>query len=231
MTVLVSVETVLLLLLVVLVAGLLRSHAEILRRLGSVGGEEGTIGPPTTTLRSAAHIRGATVTGATPDGDAVTLAFDGAASVPTLLAFLTSGCATCAGFWETLGHCRLPPGVQTVIVTRGSDRERPARLRSLAPDGVPVVMSSPAWEDYGVPGAPYFVLVDGEVRGEGVATTWQALASLVGDAIDDQREADRGNGGAERARTVDATLAAAGIGPEHPSLYPGARPERQAPSS
>ena len=36
MTALVSVETVLLVLLVVLVAGLLRSHAEILRRLGVV---------------------------------------------------------------------------------------------------------------------------------------------------------------------------------------------------
>ena len=35
MTALVSVETVLLVLLVVLVAGLLRSHAEILRRLGA----------------------------------------------------------------------------------------------------------------------------------------------------------------------------------------------------
>ena len=34
MTALVAVETVLLVLLVVLVAGLLRSHAEILRRLG-----------------------------------------------------------------------------------------------------------------------------------------------------------------------------------------------------
>ena len=38
MTALVSVETVLLVLLVVLVAALLRSHAEILRRLGPEGG-------------------------------------------------------------------------------------------------------------------------------------------------------------------------------------------------
>ena len=72
-----------------------------------------------------------------------------------------------------------------------------------------------------MPGAPYFVLVDGVVRGEGVATTWQALASLVGDAIEDEREAARLDGGTRRARRVDATLAAAGIGPEHPSLYPG----------
>jgi hypothetical protein len=37
MTALIACETVLLVLLVVLVAGLLRSHAEILRRLGPAG--------------------------------------------------------------------------------------------------------------------------------------------------------------------------------------------------
>ena len=37
MVALVSVETVLLVLLVVLVAGLLRSHAELLRRIGPAG--------------------------------------------------------------------------------------------------------------------------------------------------------------------------------------------------
>ena len=76
------------------------------------------------------------------------------------------------------------------------------------------------WEHYEVPGAPYFVLVDGIVRGEGVATTWQALASLVGDAIEEQRESDFADVGTRRARRVDETLAAAGIGPDHPSLYP-----------
>jgi hypothetical protein len=70
-----------------------------------------------------------------------------------------------------------------------------------------------------VPGAPYFVLVDGIVRGEGVATTWEALASLVTDAIEDQRA----GGAAARGRRIDGVLTAAGIGPEHPSLYPGGR--------
>jgi hypothetical protein len=221
MVAVVSVETVLLALLILLVAGLLRSHAEILRRLGPAEDRERAIAPPPTTSRSAAEMLPAPLAGATPDGDAVTLAFDGAVPAPTLLAFLTSGCTTCAGFWETLGERRLPPGVQTVIVARGPDRERPSRLRSLAPRGVTVVMSSQAWEDYRVPGAPYFVLVDGVVRGEGVATTWQALASLVGDAIEDQAEAELGDAGTRRAHRVEATLAAAGIGPEHPSLYPG----------
>ena len=90
-------------------------------------------------------------------------------------------------------------------------------FRLFAPQDVPVVMSSIAWEDYSVPGAPYFVLVDGEVRGEGVATTWQALASLVTDAIEDERTTP----GIRRGRAVDETLAAGGIGPDHPSLHPG----------
>ncbi len=226
MVAIVSVETVLLVLLVVLVAGLLRSHAEIMRRLGP---EDGSTAPaPPVPARQDDGVRGPRgaaaqapeLAGVTPAGDAVKLAFARGAGPPTLLAFLTSGCGTCAGFWETLGERRLPAGVRTVIVAHGSDRERPAKLRSLTPDGVAVVMSSQAWADYEIPGAPYFVLVDGTVRGEGVATTWQALASLVGDAIEDQRAADHAGGGEVRAQRIDDTLAAAGIGPGHSSLYP-----------
>ena len=210
MTALVSVETVLLVLLVVLVAALLRSHAEILRRLGPDDGAPRLPAPPEG-LRAASEAP--ELVGATPTGDAVKLAFDGS---PTLLAFLSSGCASCAGFWETLGQRRVEAELETVIVTRGPEREQPAKLRSLARDGVPVVMSSHAWEDYAVPGSPYFVLVEGgEVRGEGVATTWQALTSLVGDAIAEQR-------GTEDRRGIDERLAAAGVGPEHPSLFGGA---------
>ena len=222
MTAIVAVETVLLVLLVVLVAGLLRSHAEILRRLGQSGDPaRDTVPPPARAQRTGAELLPAPLTGSTPHGDAIALSFDGTASRPTLLAFLTSGCGTCAGFWETLAEPRLPRVIQTVIVAHGAERERPVRLRELAPNGIPVVMSSEAWEDYGVPGAPYFVLVDGVVRGEGVATTWQALASLVSDAIEDQREPTFTDAGSRRARRVDDTLAAAGIGPDHPSLYPG----------
>jgi hypothetical protein len=65
------------------------------------------------------------------------------------------------------------------------------------------------------------VLVDGAIRGAGVATTWPALASLVGDAIEDHRDA--GSGGTARARAAERRLAARGIGPEHPSLYPAGR--------
>jgi hypothetical protein len=225
MVALVAVETVLLVLLVVLVAGLLRSHAEIMRRLGPVedaAGVSADHGPSDVPApRDREAVGAPALAGVTPDGDAVALAFEGPGTAPTVLAFLTSGCGTCAGFWETLGERRLPAGVRTVIVTHGPDRERPAKLRSLGPAGIPVVMSSQAWADYEIPGAPYFVMVDQAIRGEGVATTWRALASLVSDAIEDQRDAERGAGtGERRAERIDETFAAAGIGPGHPSLYP-----------
>lgn len=214
-TALLAVETLLLVLLLVLVAGLLRSHAAILRRLGPAD----VAAPPPPRPRATETAAAAPVAGRTPHGDALALSF--VEGQPTLLAFLTTGCSTCAIFWEALGTQQPPGGAQTVIVTHGSEREQPGRLKKLQPDGVPVVMSSQAWEDYGVPGAPYFVLVDGAVRGEGMATSWTALSSLISDAIDDVRAAA---GPVPPAPDIDERLAAAGIGPDDPSLYPGGRP-------
>src|SRR5437764_1222734 len=94
---LVSVETMLLVLLVVLVAALLRSHAEILRRLGPQDSAPRLPEPPAGARTDAAAPE---LVGVTPGGDAVKLAFD---RDSTLLAFLSSGCTSCAGFWETLG--------------------------------------------------------------------------------------------------------------------------------
>jgi hypothetical protein len=212
----VAVETFLLLLLVVLVAGLLRSHAELLRRLGPADAPRHA--DPAPRAGQPRNVAAPAIDGATPAGDAVSLAFS--AGEPTLLAFLTSGCATCAGFWDALGARRLLD-VETVIVTHGPERELPAKLASLSPDGVPVVMSEDAWEDYGVPGAPYFVLVDGTIRGEGTSSTWQGLASLVGDAIAEQQAVTAIRVPDPRTRSLDETFMAAGIGPDHPSLRPG----------
>ena len=74
-------------------------------------------------------------------------------------------------------------------------------------------MSSDAWQDYRVPGAPYFVLVDGatgRIAGEGSAQTWHQVASLMGSA---------GGDASPRERLVDAELGAAGILPGDPWLY------------
>jgi hypothetical protein len=211
-TAVLAVETLLLVLLLVLVAGLLRSHAAILRRLGPAD----TAAPPPPRPRPTDAA--APIAGRTPLGDALALSF--VEGQPTLLAFLTTGCSSCATFWDALGTQQPPRGAQTVIVTHGSEREQPGRLKKLQPDGVPVVMSSRAWEDYGVPGAPYFVLVDGAVRGEGMATSWTALSSLIADAIEDVQAAAAP---APPARDIDERFAAAGIGPDDPSLYPGGR--------
>jgi hypothetical protein len=218
LTAIVSIETVLLVLLVVLVAALLRSHAEILRRLGPEGAPPRLAEPGSTTPRVDGSAPA--LSGVTPAGDAVRLAFDGRSTATrTLLAFLSTGCTSCAHFFDALGERRPAGGLETVIVTRGADREQRVKLRSLAPPGVPVIMSSEAWQDYAVPGSPYFVLIDGgAVAGEGVATTWHALSSLVADAIDEQREAD---GAGDRHGEIDERLAAAGVGPGHPSLHPG----------
>jgi hypothetical protein len=84
-------------------------------------------------------------------------------------------------------------------------------------------MSSAAWSDYGVPAAPYFVYLEGDrILGEGSANGWKQISSLVRDAIEDLEVA---RGGEARTRDVDRVLAASGIGPGHPSLYPAGRPE------
>jgi hypothetical protein len=184
MTVLVGVETVLLVLMSVLVAGLLRSHAEVLRALHRLGVDLDGAEPEHSHTAARTRSAGAQaydVSGHTPDGASVHIGVLGGRQ-STLLAFLSSGCVTCEPLWEGLrrGEPDLPDRARVVAVTRGAGQESPAGVRALAPDGVPVVMSDAAWEDYGVPGAPYFVYVDGtSVAGEGAARDWRQLASLL----------------------------------------------------
>ena len=221
MTALVAVETLLLVLLVLLVAGLLRSHAEILRRLGPAPDEPGAddlVVRQQAPARDPGALGAADVAGATLRGDSAKVSL-APGSPPTLLAFLTSGCTSCRNFWDAFGEGM--PGelgdVRVVAVTKDGSHESPSRLRELAPSGLPVLLSSAAWDAYSVPGSPYFVYVeDGAIQGEGSATQWPQLASLLRDARADARIA----GGQRRALDADATLEAAGIGPGHPSLYP-----------
>jgi hypothetical protein len=241
MTALVVCETLLLVVLTFLVAGLLRSHAEILRRIGPPGdeaGDEEALG-----LRRHAPARGGgelaahDVAGATLAGDSAKVSLATGAP-PTLLAFLTSGCSSCAGFWAALGTDgaeELPADVRVVAVTKDGSHESPSRLRELAPDGLPVLLSSAAWADYRVPGAPYFVYVeDGAIHGEGSASQWPQLASLLRDAVADARLAGGrepgGPAGERRAARADEVLRAAGVGPGHPSLYPAGRPNGEVDS-
>jgi hypothetical protein len=245
---LVAAQTVVLILMAVLIAGLLRSHAETLRRLPAEPGEGGEdLGDATPELQIVAPPEGeqdefpaTDVAGATLAGDAVKVSL--APGAPhTLLAFLSSGCLTCANFWNALQpevREPLPGDARPIIVTKDSAFESPSKLRELAPADVPLVMSSTAWDDYAVPVAPYFVYVgpDGHVLGEGAAETWAQITSLFRDALLDleesqpapERGADAPGAQGRRRRQAgdrldeeDDTLAAAGVTPGHPSLYPG----------
>ena len=124
------------------------------------------------------------VAGVTPSGDARSVRVTGVEH-RTLLAFLSSGCATCAGIWEELADpvgAGLPADVRVVAVTKGPELEISGEVARRAPDGLLVLMSTGAWGDYEVPGSPFFVLVDGPAgrrAGEGVANRLFQVAELV----------------------------------------------------
>jgi hypothetical protein len=233
MSMLLGVETLLLVLVSLLVIGLLRSHAEILRRLDALMGEPD---PPPDAHHSSTPApihngaEGADIGGETLEGEPVKIAVIGARR-PTLLAFLSSGCLSCDHFWSALGNGvteDLPGRARPIVVVKNADQESPSHLRDLAPADVPVVMSSEAWERYRVAGSPYFILVepDGAIAGEGSASSWDQLVSLLRDAVGDAgfpHGRPRPDGTSERGEArlarADAELEAGGIGPGHPSLY------------
>ena len=131
LTVLVVIETLLLVLLAFVMVGLLRSHAEILRRLPDDTEHPGhedlePAGPRTIVLEDRdaadsgtqmasdgatlpAHLPGPRGS-VTPAHDVAGRTLDGSSAVipvatagaPTLVAFLSSGCLTCRTFWDGL---------------------------------------------------------------------------------------------------------------------------------
>lgn len=230
-TVVVAALAVVVVLLSVLVIGLLRSHAEMLRAFNELGvtfGHDGattttSIGPPTRNRPASERVIQSTgdgriydITGITPDGASKVVSFHGRDD-RTLVAFLTSGCHTCRGFWEAFrSGCSLPRNVdRLVIVTKGNDEESPAALLNLLPRDHVVVMSTQAWNDYGVPVSPYFLVVDGpsgSIDGEGAASSWPQVSSLLAQADADAE--------LENERRIDAELRAAGIEPNDARLYP-----------
>jgi len=251
MTALVVTLAVVVALLVVLVAGLLRSHAEILRTLHDAGlshdpdapGEAAPAGRRGRGLAPATPTGGPSpeasdLSGVTPGGDAVGVGIVGAPA-PTLLAFLSSGCLTCREFWERFAAPDLdvPGGARLVVVTMSPEDESVAAVRRLATDATLVVMSTPAWEAYEVEGSPYFVYVDGvsgAVVGEGTASSWDRVRTMVDESVDDgalaasrrrasarkARAARRHLADREREARADDALLAAGIAPGDPRLYP-----------
>ena len=224
---------VIVLLLGMLVVGLLRSHADILRRLESVGaglegagGQAGHGGQITLTRRDTTPAVERRVTGVTPDGDPVVVSLTSGAD-PTLVAFLSTTCSTCTPFWEGLQSSLMHFGGhrhRVVIITLGESEESPTRAQSLAKPGVDVVMSSSGWSDFEVPGAPYFVLMEpgtGRVIGEGSAMTYESLEEFLSDATNDQQWDLQTSSRVDTEESrIDAELRRAGILPGDPRLYP-----------
>jgi len=201
-------EGVAIALLAILVVGLLRSHALILRALHELGAglelEKGggaraaSTGAPLN-LQAGVIGTGRPATGA---ADVVGRSVhDEEVSIPvsgpgrrTLVAFLSSGCSVCQTFWDELaaGPVDVPGGARLVVVAKGPDEESTSRLRELAGDRIEVVQSSGTWTDYAVPGSPYFVYVDdGHIIGEGSSTSWKQVRDLMGQAVDDAADAGR----------------------------------------
>jgi hypothetical protein len=259
MAALVLILTFVVLLLGILVAGLLRSHADILKSLHDLGagvgdpsssgsGEHGhltgdhpsssavhvpfTLGPPLPGERDS--VSAPTIAGVTPSGDALAMTVTGHDTL-TLIAFLSSGCSTCADFWEAFQRPHdlgLPDGIRLLVVTKGPELEIPAEVQAKARERLSVIMSTEAWGDYEVPGSPFFVLVDGNAGrriGEGVAHHFGQVAELVRRAEADVRPFGLGSrsktfadglDGPARESANDEELRAAGIHPGHRSLYP-----------
>jgi hypothetical protein len=235
MTALVVVESVVLVLLVIVVTGLLRSHGEILRRLHALGAglDPDVVEAPAVLRPRGDRSRDGSGLGPAADVAGVGLR-DDAVSIPvvgvrhrTLLAFLSSGCLTCRGFWdafadpESLG---LPADVRLVVVTKDAAEESVRTLRDLAAPDLAVVMSNAAWERYAVPGSPYFTLVDGpgaRVVGEGTGATWAQVQSLLTHATGDEDDGPESSGGGAAATEarIDLELIAQGIRPGDPRLY------------
>ncbi|HYJ28212.1 MAG TPA: hypothetical protein VEW73_10900 [Nocardioides sp.] len=204
-------EGVAIALLAVLVLGLLRSHALILKALHELGagleleeearaaGHESTpVGPVavqiepgvvagTRTESNAAH----DVVGVDLQGRHGVVELAGPGSPTTLLAFLTSGCSVCLTYWEELGpDTATPAGARLVVVVKDAADDSPSALTTLARPGVRVIASSAAWADYDIPGSPYFVLVEaGVVTGEGSATSWAAVRNLLEQAVEESAHA------------------------------------------
>ncbi len=224
MTALVIGLALVVLLLAVLVAGVLRSHAEILKALHDLGAgldleasadpvaatQSGVQAPrrPQSTVPEA-------VLGETLDGEQVALPLRGAA---TLLAFLSSTCTTCQGFWSAFaqGVPATPGGARLAVITRDLAEESRQRLADRAPAQVPLICSSQAWDALDVPGSPYFLLIDAEgaAIGEGSGASWPQVVDLLAQAHQDQP-----GSGSDRERRDDAALRAAGIEAGHPSLH------------
>ena len=232
---LVVVEAIAICILGLVVIALAHSYSGLAARVERTGEAAPARQPVTTTElelvgQNAGFASLRDLDGVTPGGERVLLPLAGAPN-DTLLAFLSSSCASCRALWEGMQAAAatdLFDQVRLVVVSKGPDRESPSMMADLAAraGGADVVMSSQAWMDVQVPGTPYFALVGrrtGEILGQGTARTWHQVAGLMDVAAGDERHASRTKKSRRDRRQevdVDRVLLEAGVYPGDPSLYP-----------
>src|SRR6476646_7618887 len=183
MTVLIVLETVLLAVLTVLVAGLLRAYATVLRRLHALDGgaadpsapQDFALHPLPAPATRNSWTEGHDIAGVTIGGEVASTRVVGV-DHDTVLLFLSSGCSSCARFWDELSRpVALPADVRLVVVAQGDEIESRAALAAVAAPHLDVQLSTQAWRDYEVPGSPHVVFVEGRsgrIRGEGTGQSW-----------------------------------------------------------
>ncbi len=221
--------------LTLLVFGLLRTYAEIIRALNRAGirlddsVDSATQSDNRTDAGRGDHLPGVVrdIVGISPAGGLTKVSVSDVGHL-TLLAFLSSGCRTCEKFWGALADpdLKLPdPDTRLVIVGQDPAYESQSDFAELVPTGVKAVMSSAAWQAYDVPGSPYFALVDGaadRLVGAGTAASWEQMRTLLRQALSDDARIPHGRGrrfsSRNREQRADDALRSAGIGPDHPSV-------------
>ncbi len=178
MTILVVAGAVVIGLLAMLVIGLTRKNAEVLRRLEAAE-RTAEVSPTGAEARD--------IAGMGLNGKVVGVRVHEPGR-STLLAFMSTTCSNCGRFWKafsdteaiaTLGDTRL------IIVTYGTEHEVPTEIAEVAAPEIPLVMSSIAWNTYGIPGSPYFVMISGAtglITAKDSAGDWDDLLALVGSA-------------------------------------------------
>jgi hypothetical protein len=224
MTALVVALAVAVLLLAVLVAGLLRSHAEILKALHELGAGlelDRSEGPVDVTIEGVRTPR----RGSSETADAI------AARRSTARPSRCRSPPAPTPCWPSCPPAAPPAGVLGGLrrAGRGGARRRPAGRRHQGLDeesasalakraaARPARVEQQRWEGFGVPGrrTSSTSTAPGASSARGSAATWPAVATLMGQAHAD----DAHRTGRLTARGADdAALAAAGIRPGDPSL-------------
>ena len=208
MVALVLVLTFVVLLLGVLVAGLLRSHADILKALHDLGAGVGDPSAPGlddhghATARTTQRVpcpchsewdhrcRANVMPSRRPPSPAsrpAVMRWPCRSRVMTSSPWLRSSPraarrAPDSGGPAEAARDRPPRRHPPAGGDQGPEFEIPDEVRAKAPERLAVIMSTEAWGDYEVPGSPFFVLVDGATArriGEGVAHHFSQVAELV----------------------------------------------------